>query len=300
MNTRYKIITGEFWIHYPDMPRQGPQPDGDTITFKPDNRSLVTGLKRFGPIWPHFNKRGTIPVRFEGIDALETHFNGAHQDLELADRARDFMLAEIGFQDVVFWDDLPNVVKSVSNNPLKGYIVANGIDSNGRVIGFVYPGKPKEKDGKQIFLNDTMMLNSVNAAILTEGLAYAAIYTSLPIDLISALRKKTHAIRAKGLGVFGRESFDTKRSARIEGFDEIEQMVMWPKLFRRMASFFSSGGSKLSDLIDWLRADIINRDDRLQLPNGELGNLHDLIAIDSESIRMQYNSEDVIVLPDNT
>lgn len=299
MSTRYKVIAGEFWIHYPDMPRQGPQPDGDTITFKPDNRSLVMGLKKFGPRWPNFNKRETIPVRFEGINALETHFNGAHQDLELANKARDTMLAKIGFKDVVFWDDLPNVVESVSNNPLRGYIIANGIDSNGRVIAFVYPGNLKAKDGEQIFLNSEMMLDSVNAAILTGGLAYAAIYTSLPIDLINALVKRTHEVRIKGLGVYGRESFDTNRSAHIEGFDEIEHMIMWPKLFRRLASFFSSESSNLSEFIGWLRADIINRDDHMQLPNGELGNLHDLIAVDGDSLRMQYNSEDVIVLQDN-
>ena len=95
MKPRYKIIAGEFWIHYPDIPRQGPQPDGDTITFKPNDRSLVTSLKKYGSFWPDFNKRGTIPVRFEGIDALETHFNGAHQELKLADKARDFMLAKL-------------------------------------------------------------------------------------------------------------------------------------------------------------------------------------------------------------
>ena len=240
-----------------------------------------------------------ISVRFEGIDALETHFNGTHQDLELAEKARDFMLAKMGFKEVVFWDDLPNTVKSVSNNPLKGYIMANGIDSDGRIIAFVYPGKPPAKDGKQKLLNDTMMLNSVNAAILTEGLAYAAIYTSLPIDLIDVLRKRTRDVRKKGLGVFGQESFDTNRFAHIDGFNEIEQMVMWPKLFRRLASFFSSGGSNLSEFIDWMREDIIKRDDRLQLPNGELGNLHDLIEINGENIKMQYNSEEVIVLPDN-
>jgi len=298
MKPRYKIIAGEFWIHYPDIPRQGPQPDGDTITFKPNDRSLVTSLKKYGSFWPDFNKRGTIPVRFEGIDALETHFNGAHQELKLADKARDFMLAKLGFKNVVFYNDLPNTVKSVSNNPLKGYLMANGIDSNGRIVAFVYPGKPPAKDGKQKLLDGSTMLKSVNAAILTEGLAYAAIYTSLPIDLIGVLKKTASDVRKEGLGIFGQESFDTKRSALIEGFDEIEQMVMWPKLFRRLASFFSSEGSDLSKFIDWLREDVIERDDRLQLPNGELGNLHDLIEIKGDNIKMLYDPEEVVILPD--
>ena len=28
-SSRYTLIKGNFWIHYPDHPRQGPEPDGD-------------------------------------------------------------------------------------------------------------------------------------------------------------------------------------------------------------------------------------------------------------------------------
>ena len=35
------LLTGEFVIRYPDLPRSGPQPDGDTIKFAPDSPSLV-------------------------------------------------------------------------------------------------------------------------------------------------------------------------------------------------------------------------------------------------------------------
>jgi hypothetical protein len=30
---RYVLITGEFYVLYPDLPRNGPEPDGDTISF---------------------------------------------------------------------------------------------------------------------------------------------------------------------------------------------------------------------------------------------------------------------------
>ena len=39
--TRYTLIKGAYWIHSPDKPRQGPQPDGDTVSFAPDSRDLV-------------------------------------------------------------------------------------------------------------------------------------------------------------------------------------------------------------------------------------------------------------------
>ena len=40
-SSRYTLIKGHFWIHYPDHPRQGPEPDGDTVAFAADNLALV-------------------------------------------------------------------------------------------------------------------------------------------------------------------------------------------------------------------------------------------------------------------
>ena len=79
----YTLIKGTFHIHYPQNPRSGPQPDGDTIKFLPDVRSLIESLPRNG--WPpKFTQAGITTIRFEGIDALETHFDGAHQHSLLA------------------------------------------------------------------------------------------------------------------------------------------------------------------------------------------------------------------------
>lgn len=89
-------------VFYPDLPRQGPQPDGDTIRFKPDQPSLVSGLERFSGIPPSFNGRGTIAVRFEGIDALETHFQQMRQNLQWPKAGRDRVLSRLGFEDVEY------------------------------------------------------------------------------------------------------------------------------------------------------------------------------------------------------
>jgi len=42
----YTVLNGQFVIRYPDAPRQGPEPDGDTIKFLPDTPSLVEALPR--------------------------------------------------------------------------------------------------------------------------------------------------------------------------------------------------------------------------------------------------------------
>src|SRR6266545_6378723 len=88
-SSRYTLIKGHFWIHYSNHPRQGPEPDGDTVSFAPDNLALVRGLHWLSGHGPNINARGNIPVRYEGIDALETHFRGAHQQMQFARAARD-------------------------------------------------------------------------------------------------------------------------------------------------------------------------------------------------------------------
>src|SRR5262245_20715520 len=107
---RYTLIKGTFWIRCPDAPRQGPQPDGDTATFHADDVSLVRNLRWISGRPPSINTRGNIPVRYEGIDALETHFQGGHQQLQFANAARDENLRLLGFRNVAFFDDLPNNV----------------------------------------------------------------------------------------------------------------------------------------------------------------------------------------------
>ena len=32
------LLAGEFVIRYPDLPRGGPEPDGDTVKFRPTRR----------------------------------------------------------------------------------------------------------------------------------------------------------------------------------------------------------------------------------------------------------------------
>ena len=34
---RYTLVLGDFWIRHPDLPRNGPGPDGDTMNLLPDN-----------------------------------------------------------------------------------------------------------------------------------------------------------------------------------------------------------------------------------------------------------------------
>jgi hypothetical protein len=95
------LLRGAFVIRYPDLPRQGPEPDGGTVKFKPDSPALIETLPRISGRAPDINARG-ISVRLEAIDTLETHFGETHQDLLGANAARDALLAHLGFTGVTF------------------------------------------------------------------------------------------------------------------------------------------------------------------------------------------------------
>ena len=101
MQVGYTVLRGSFVIRYPDLPRQGPQPDGDTVKFKPDTPALVDTLPRRSGRPAQINSRG-ISVRLEAIDALETHFDNDHQELAGATAARDALLAQLGFTGITF------------------------------------------------------------------------------------------------------------------------------------------------------------------------------------------------------
>lgn len=295
---RYTLIKGNYWIHYPDRPRQGPQPDGDTVTFHPDDPQLVRGLPWFSQVGPGFNARGNIPVRYEGIDALETHFQGAHQQLQFAEEARDLNLRLLGFTNVRFFDDLPNVVESVDVNPMPGYVIANGIESNGRLLGQVYAGTTTEADGTNIFLEAPRLNQSVNSQLVMAGLAYVEPYDTMPITLVQNMRQVIATARQGQAGLFPSEDVSLANAARISDLDELQGLVMWPKLFRRLASYFSSGHSGLGQFDSWIRQDPIHRDDSLRLPNGEKANMHDAYIINGDTMQLQFNPEDLLIAPD--
>src|SRR5437879_5821722 len=188
-SSRYTLIKGNFWIHYPDHPRQGPEPDGDTVSFAPDDLALVRGLHWLSGRGPNINARGNIPVRYEAIDALETHFEGAHQQLQFANAARDENLRLLGFKNVKFFPDLPNTVESVDVNPLPGYVIANGIEANGRLLGLVYAEPTDQPDGSKIFVEPTLLDQSLNSKLVVAGLAYMEPYDTMPISLVKHLRQ---------------------------------------------------------------------------------------------------------------
>ena len=295
---RYTLIKGKYWIHYPDIPKQGPEPDGDTVRFEPDNMQSVLNLPWLSGRGPDFNRRKNIAVRYEGIDTLETHFNGANQQLQFANAARDENLRLLGFRNITFFPDLPNKVQSVEKNPLPGYVIANGIEANGRLLGLVYPGTSDLTDGKKIFVDEHLLNQSVNAKLVKAGLSYVEPYDTMPLSLIKDLRRLIAKARTGGQGLWPQEDVNTGKEVQIADLVKLETLILWPKLFRRLVTYFSEGHTGLGQFDTWIRQDPIHRDDTLRLPDGEKGNMHDTYIINGDSLRLQFNPEELIIAPD--
>ena len=294
---RYTLVKGQYSIQNPSNPRRGPEPDGDTVTFFPDSLDLVRGLRRISGRAPDISN-GHINVRYEGIDALETHFQGTHQDLGFANAARDKNLGLLGFTQVQFYPDLPNVVQSVDRNPLPGYVIANGIESNGRLLGLVYAGAADQPDGSAVFVDNAMLDKSVNAKLVEAGLAFVEPYDTMPMSLVRHLRAKITAARTAKKGLWPSESPSAESAATIADLNAAEGLVMWPKLFRRLSDYYREGNAGLGQFDSWIRDDLVRRDDALRLPDGEAANMHDTYSIEGNKLKLKFRPEELLITPD--
>jgi len=296
----YTLLRGDFVIRYPDQPGRGPEPDGDTVKFRPDTPALVEGLPRQSGRPPGINVRG-ISVRLEAIDALETHFSETHQELAGAEKARDELLRLLGFTNVSFFADRPNQVASADQDTLRGHVLSNGIDANGRMIAFVYAGEHPGPDGATVFVDEALVDLSVNAQLLAAGHAYPAFYATLPAALRTHLAAASVAARAAQApeGLWPRSTADPDGPATVVDLDGLEQLVIWPKLFRRVVPYLAQGATDFDGFDAWLRADEVNRDDRLfLLDRAEQGNMHDIIRASGQQIQLTAWPESFIINPD--
>ncbi|TVO53242.1 hypothetical protein FHP91_15740 [Denitromonas halophila] len=297
----YTLIKGSFHIHYPAIPLSGPEPDGDTIKFQPDNPQLVERLPRPNRM-PGFNQAGITSIRFEGVDALETHFDVEdtefHQHLPLALAARDALMARIGFGAIKYFDSHPYKVETVETHPVRGYILSMGLDTYGRSVAFVYTGEHPSIDGSRIFMQPHMLDTSLNAFMLHHGHAYGAFYLGLPPELREHLRRSVRHARDNRLG-FWAQAPSMSTGITLDGVDALQNGILWPKLFRRIAPYFQAGHTNFDAFDAWLRQDTRNRDDRLLLPTMEVGNLHDMIRAQGTTLRLMFAPEDVVIVPDD-
>lgn len=232
----FRVITGSFHV-------AGYSPDGDSIRFKPDDLNNIFMLD--GGL-PRPNVRGHVQLRIEGIDALETHYSlqsgggTVEQPRRLADAATDRLLEFLGIGNVV-WNATRSAIVSAEDG-VRGYVLSRAADKFGRPIAFVFSGEPPADDGSMFRLEADFMRDSFNHHALGEGLAYPTYYWGLFHDLRDELTAAVSAARNAVRGIYERD-VTTAGFEVLSLTDLTDELVIMPKLFRRLSEYVNSTGT---------------------------------------------------------
>jgi endonuclease YncB( thermonuclease family) len=302
----YRLIKGKFELRYYRNNRWwGSRPDGDSVWFKPDHPRFLQDL---GGRDADFNPGGFAQLRFEGIDALELHYPGSdHQHAEQAVAARDFLLKDLlGFRDLVYapTDDIDTYVRSYTPESIRGYILCRSIGPYRRPIAFVFKGNTGWTDGDDdVFLTVNRMDESLNAKLMRQGYCYPTYYGrrdgegGLPWQLRERLTQLADQAYYSDKGVWAVDK--SCSNPRIRNKDELMELAIWPKLYRRLANYFRSGRRRgLSGFEGWLQEEPRDRDDRVWvIPRSEEVALHDVVKVQGNRINMLYWPEELIIIP---
>lgn len=272
----YTLIRGTFRA-------VGFSPDGDSVRFAPADVDLVNSL-------PGAKKElvqgNSIQLRLECIDALETHFTSGsqsltHQPKGPAQGARSHLLELLGFTAVT-WDDKEKNVTGVDADDRPGLILAQGFDSYGtRPVAYAFADDPfpARADGDDVFLDVAALKLSANFAMVTAGHAYPMYYEGAFHDLRAAFDQAMQAAKGAQLGVWQTDVTSTG-FAVPPATTLTATSALWPKLFRRVSSYFQDEPSAqdLSGFPDWLAR---NRDACIDLDTGSWSALHNFVTYDA-------------------
>jgi hypothetical protein len=264
----FTLIKGTFHV-------RGRSPDGDSVGFRAANPAHWAKLA--GPP-PKRNSQGITQLRFEAIDALESHYTPAgqhrefHQPRALADAATDMMLGAIGITEVE-WDEEHRTIVAARDGTA-GYILSRSVEKNRRPVAFVYAGNTPEADGRSVRLEVARVKQSVNFRLAEGGLVYPTYYRKLFFDLRDAFTVAVAAARAAARGVWQADGTAAGAVATLAALEDTTPIL--PKLFRRLMEYMEGVDDHLHDFKTFLedKADAV-----LDLSTGNFTHLDTFVEI---------------------
>jgi hypothetical protein len=291
----YLVVRGRFELGYIGERRVGSRPDGDSVWFRPNVSDRFRDLDWGRTV--DFNEGGLVQLRFEGVDALELSYNGSHHQLAWAAvSARDYLLRRLGFLHVGYApsEGIPRYVRYAQPPAIPGYILSRRVDTYGRPIAFVFTGAPPQADGTQLWLEPGLVAESINAQLMNAGEVYPLYYNSLPWDLRNLLTTLADRAWRSDRGIWTVDAslrgFDARRQA------DLEELALWPKLYRRLTTYFEEGYTGVAGFDDWLRTAELD-DEVWILSRGQAGHLHDLFERKGNRLRMLFWPDDIVITP---
>lgn len=282
-----RLIKGQYRILHS-------QPDGDSVHFFPDDTEAFAklGMKA------HLSPAGSVQLRLDAIDALETHYTPRahggftqHQPLALAHAPADRLLALLGFTDVKRERE---TITSATPDQTPGHILTRFADKYGRPVAFAYAGAADQPDLGQVHVTTPMLRDSVNHQLLAEGLVYPTFYSKLYPDLRAELTAAAQAARKKGNGVWAGDA--TTSGATITSLADLDDhVVILPKMFRRLVDYLALGAGDVS--LDRFTSFLATKNDRLYvISEAHATGLDTITAVAGQKLRLTHPPEDLIFL----
>jgi endonuclease YncB( thermonuclease family) len=269
----------------------GFQPDGDSIQFKPDNPALLDKLEQVTVPYT-LTGIGSLNLRFEGIDAVEIHYQGARQPSPFPEAARNSLTADIGLDPINYSQTGVTVKPPAVHDGQRGHIFSRSLDAHGRPVSFVYKGDPDpgEADGTEVFLKVDRLKKSLNWQQLADGEAYPLFYDTLFSDLRNALVAESNAAKAAQKGIWKK---DVQASYAIASRADAEAaQLLYPKVFRRLADFFREQDD-LANLPAWMTEKSEN-DEVWVLPEWSRTHFDNVLDIQAGTIKLKRSPSDLV------
>ncbi|WP_156423842.1 hypothetical protein [Erythrobacter sp. YT30] len=262
----FTLIKGSF------VPEFG-RPDGDSLRFVPDNVDPIFRLRRRGR-GPKINaQNGSVQLRYEAIDTMET---GTGEFAEAATEA--------------------NLQLAMSQDG-RGHICTNQLGPNGRPIAFVFAGDRADEDGADIWLDPEDIEDSINVKQLQSGLAYPLYYDTLFDDLREKCTDASQEAKCEGAGVWAAD----RTNKGLFWNPDVDQLdPVFPKLWRRIDKYvrddtFFEPANKFGNFLPWMRQ---QRDERVSVPSrGLFTGFDDLIErVSDDEIRLEVEPHEMIII----
>jgi hypothetical protein len=284
----FLVITGTFHLvgRTPAGNPSGFEPDGDSVQFRPTDHTLLDRLTRVGRPY-RLTSIGSTQLRFEGIDALELHFNGSHQPRPLADRARDLITGALDLNPIPYQAPANIRVRPpVERDATAGYILSRSLEVTGRTVAFAFGAAPPAPAGADVYLRARLLRQSLNYRSLERGQSYPLFYDTLFADLRTVLAKAATTARQVRRGLW--RSDRSRSGLVVRGQTDLEQNgVIFPKLFRRLTEYLRREDGDLSEFLPWLE---LTSEQVLELPTTNFTHFEDVLDVYANTIRLPGSS----------
>lgn len=266
------------------------------MQFKPDKPRLLDQLDRVDKPY-RLTSIGSTQLRFEGIDALELHFEGHHQPRPLADESRDYLTGLLGMNPVEYRPpDHVTVKPPVLHDGSRGYILSRALEAHGRPVSFAFTGEPSAADGEKLMLKAALLKKSLNYKSVQSGNSYPLFYDTLFASLRATFTEAAQAARAAKQGIW-KDDRSTNGLAVANETQLEERGVIFPKLFRRLSSFFDEGNSGIAAFLPWLAK---TEEQVLDLATGNFTHFDNVLIVKSGNIRMTLQPEQIVFVSAKT